>query len=356
MLSSDKQHQARTDAQGRYRLPSIARRFTAQKPVNLQLTVTRDGYAGIDTPTFRFEPPDRGPQVADPVRLTSGLTIKGTVLDPEGRPVAGAWVVPTASYALYNQFTKTDEAGGFVVRDLPAGMVPLNFTFGKLSANGKYWAERDSQAVVVRLKSPPVPEAGQEVRVTTDLPKPAPPANLLVGAAAPEWETGPWSDGASHKLQNLRGKVVFLDFWGIWSGPCLEALPRIEKLRAKYERRGVVFLSIHTPGDDDKTIRKVLDSKKISLTFALDRAPAKPTNERIGVSSERYAIYGYPTCFLIDRTGKIAFRSDDPGNKAEYFGIMKSLGYEESTLTAEQAGQVAERFAEQVIERVLKQK
>ena len=82
-------------------------------------------------------------------------------------------------------------------------------------------------------------------------------------------ESGPTA--ASRTLADYRGKVVFLNFWGIWCGPCVGELPSLEKLRAKYEPLGVVFLTLHTPGENEKTVRKVLEMKKSSLVFAFDR-------------------------------------------------------------------------------------
>ena len=66
--------------------------------------------------------------------LAPGVSVSGTVVDPDGKPLAGVWIEPGGSYANRSQFTKTDDAGRFTVRDLPTGMVPLGFHYGTLMA------------------------------------------------------------------------------------------------------------------------------------------------------------------------------------------------------------------------------
>jgi thiol-disulfide isomerase/thioredoxin len=265
--------------------------------------------------------------------------------------VVGAWVQPGGQYAISVQFTKTDDAGRFTVRDLQAGIVSFSFNYGEFIADGRFLAERDPEAVTVKLR--PLPKPNQPVVAGANAAKDIGLKPLAVGTPAPEWMTGTWSDGQTRKLADYRGKVIFLDFWGIWCGPCLHQLPTVEKLRNKYEPQGVVFLSLHTPGEADKTIRRLLDSKKVSLVFALDRDRQKDDNNRNGTTAERYGVNGYPTVVLIDRAGKIAFRSDDPDTLAPFQGIMKDLGLDPKTATEEQASQVIERFLDRSIEKVL---
>jgi RNA polymerase sigma factor (sigma-70 family) len=358
-MSPDKRHQASTDVEGKYLLQSVAPGTSEKEPVMLKLSVSGEGFAGIDTEPFRFEPVANGLQTVDPVRLTPGMSVHGIVLDVDGKPAAGAWVMPRGSYAARSQFAKTDGEGRFTVQNLAAGLASLRFKLGQSYAESSFMTGPSPQPVIVRLRSLPVPAKGaaaeqarQAIQARLAAP-PTPPA----GAPAPEWDTGPWSDGKTHKLSDYRGKVVFLDFWGIWCGPCLHGLPIVEKLKSKYEKRGVVFLSIHTPGDDEKTIRQLLDSKKVSIPFALDVALPRADIDKLGVSSERFGIKAYPTYFLIDRGGKIAFRSDDDAAiKTVFLGIVKSFGFDEKTITEDQASQVIERFLEKQIEMAVGQK
>jgi thiol-disulfide isomerase/thioredoxin len=356
--SPDKRHNVRTDAEGKYLLQSVALYTPEKEPMVLQLSVACEGFAGIDTKQFRFEPAADGLQTVDPVRLSPGMSVSGIVLDVDGKPAAGAWVMPRGSYAARSQFAKTDGEGRFTVQNLSAGLASVRFTLGHSYAESSFMTGPNPQPVAVRLKSLPPPtndveaeKARKAIQARLTAP-PTPP----VRAPASEWEVGPWSDGKTRKLFDYRGKVVFLDFWGIWCGPCLHGLPIVEKLKTKYEKRGVVFLSIHTPGDDEKTIQQLLDSKKVSLTFAVDVALPKADIDKLGVSSDHFGIKAYPTYFLIDRAGNIAFRSDDEALKAEFEGIVKSFGFDEKTITEDQASQVIERFLDKQFEKAMSPK
>ena len=241
-MSGRDEHAAVTDAQGAFRLRSIPRTGSTGKPVTIQLAVTKEGFAGVDTKRVRFQPGAGNPaQVAETVTLAPGVSVSGTVVDPDGKPLAGVWIEPGGSYANRSRFTKTDDAGRFTIRDLPPGMVPLGFHYGKLMAQGKYLALRDVGPLLIKLR--PVPDAA-EFQARSDAAKAARADRkpLALGTPAPEWESGAWSDGRSRTLADFRGKIIFLNFWGIWCGPCVQELPLLEKLRAKYEPLGVVFL------------------------------------------------------------------------------------------------------------------
>lgn len=61
-------------------------------------------------------------------------------------------------------------------------------------------------------------------------------------------------DGQSHKLSALRGKIVVVNFWATWCGPCQEELPRLNQIAASYSGKPVsfVFISIDDPKDRPK--------------------------------------------------------------------------------------------------------
>ena len=338
-------HRAMTDTQGEYRLRSIPRRTMDEKTLKLMVVVTKDGFASVDSPAFLFQPAaDGSSQMAAPIRLEPGDSLRGRVFDPEGRPVEGVWVEPGGgSYGLRSQFTRTDAQGRFTVRNLPKDQVYLYFRYGELWASGKYIGDSGADEIKIRLRRHPKAAAVRMAR----------PA-LIVGQLAPEWQVGAWSDSTSHKLEDYKGQVVFLSFWGIWCRPCVNELPTIERLRRNYEPRGVVFVSIHTPGVEMKQIRKLLDLKKSALISALDQDGKKDDNSLSGVTAEHYGVEGYPTNILIDREGKVAFRSDDQNNLPILQAIGKDVGINDSkNITEEQINESSGRFLTQAIEKVL---
>ena len=349
-------HMAKTDAEGNFLIRKIPMTRPDDKPVLIELAVTRQGFAGIDTKSIRFQPstPDRR-QTIEPVKLAKGGTISGKVVGLDDKPLAGAWIEPGGSYASRSRFGKTDENGRFTIRDLPLGMVPLNFRYGKLMVNSKFLALPEPEAVTVKLK--PMLDAAQ-LKAQAEAAKAARPTPPALGTPAPKWSLVGSTEGKVPSLEDLRGKPIFLDFWGVWCGPCVNTLPTLEKLRQKFEPRGVAFVSIHTPGEEMAKIRRVLEFKKTTLTSALDEGSGGDSGSYNGVTANRYGVNGYPTIVLIDREGKLAFHSgiNTKEGVTEMKALGKEMGFEESTMTEEDFYKIWEAYFGRQIEKLLEQK
>ena len=293
--------------------------------MNIQVTVKKEGFAPAFRKQFRFGPVKKGsPQEVAPIRLERGVTLSGTVIDPQGRPVEGALVEPDVhSFASELQFTRTDDRGHFTLatpRDRPDRISPM--------ANS--WPAR----ILAPMAVPRNPgQASLAARTRRRSNRPLPPRRrgrkrLAAGQPAPEWQVGVWSDGKPRKLADFKGKVVFLDFWGIWCSPCIDALPVLDRLRREFEPRGVVFLSIHTPGENEKSIHRVLEFHKVPLLFAIDQDLKGKLDRGDGVTADRYRIHGFPSVFLIDTAGKIALRPGDPSIGPKVQAVAKAAGIE----------------------------
>jgi RNA polymerase sigma factor (sigma-70 family) len=359
IMSVDDGHHALTDAHGNYRLRSLPRFDSMGKPATIWLSVTKEGLAGADTKSFRFQPgAGDAPHIAQTVVLARGVSVSGTVVDPYGRPLAGAWVEPGGSFANRVKFTKTDDAGRFTIRDLPIGLVGLRVDYGTLMAESQCYAVGDAAPLKVTLH--PLPDVAlsqarsDAARAARDRTRP-----LALGTPAPEWESGAWSDGRTRRLADYRGKVVILNFWGTGCVPSLGALLSLEKLRARFELLGVVFLTLHTPGEDEKTFRKVLEMKRASLIFAIDRDRKRDADfDKNGITGERYGVRTYPTLVMIDRRGNVAFHSGGVG-AAKGVAAMKALGksmgldVDKSKPTEADARRLWEAFFDREIAKVL---
>jgi thiol-disulfide isomerase/thioredoxin len=119
----------------------------------------------------------------------------------------------------------------------------------------------------------------------------------IAGKPAPALDAGRWlntPEGLS--LDKLKGKVVLLDFWGQWCDPCVEKLPRVEELHAKFKDRGLVVIGVHTTRQSDK-LYEFLKARKVSFPVAIDR----------GETATRYGVESWPTYLLIDRAGKVVW-------------------------------------------------
>jgi thiol-disulfide isomerase/thioredoxin len=235
------------------------------------------------------------------------------------------------------------------ISNLPKGLIEVAFQYGPLEAAGEYLADGVAEEIKIQLRPrDATPTTVKAARPTT----PKPPA---LGRPAPPLQIIGWTDGKSRSLADYRGKVIFLNFWGIWCSACLNEMPRLERLKQKYEPRGVVFLSIHTPGEEIEKIHRFLDLKKSSLVSALDEDRRQHENSYNGVTADRYGVRGYPTLVLIDRQGNVAFHTgiDTKEGVAAMKARGKEMGIQESTMTKEQFQQLWEDFFGREIEKVL---
>jgi thiol-disulfide isomerase/thioredoxin len=117
----------------------------------------------------------------------------------------------------------------------------------------------------------------------------------LVGKPAPKFETTSL-DGKALKLEDLAGKVVVLDFWATWCGPCVAALPKISATTAKYQDKGVVFYAVNQD-EEAPIIKEFLSAQGLTkVPVALD------PGSRIG---QAYGANAIPQTVVIDKQGKV---------------------------------------------------
>jgi peroxiredoxin len=104
-------------------------------------------------------------------------------------------------------------------------------------------------------------------------------------------------DNQPIKLSDLKGKVVVLDFWAVFCGPCKESLPNLARISSDpaLAARGLKVIAVDCH-EDPQTVRKFLDENHLNLTVALD------TDES---AESAYAVNGIPNTFVIGRDGTI---------------------------------------------------
>jgi len=135
----------------------------------------------------------------------------------------------------------------------------------------------------------------------------------LIGTPAPELEVSRWIEGrqgAPKSLSELRGNVVLLDFWAMWSQPSVIAFPRLRGFQSKYAGKGFELIGVtkfygRSDGEESlsreqefKSLQNYKARRQLTYPFAVGKMD-DVTNE------ERYGVAGVPTVILIDRRGVV---------------------------------------------------
>jgi len=104
---------------------------------------------------------------------------------------------------------------------------------------------------------------------------------------------GPDLDGINWKA--LKGKVVVLEFWATWCGPCIEAIPHLNELADHFEGKPVQFISI-AKRDSLSRVKKLLHNKPMKGWVVLDE---------VNKTSAAYGARSIPHTAIIDKDGKV---------------------------------------------------
>jgi len=113
--------------------------------------------------------------------------------------------------------------------------------------------------------------------------EPAPPLALLD------------STGELVSIENLKGRVLYVDFWASWCGPCRQSFPWMNDLRKRFADQGLTIISVN------------VDKKRVDAERFLRDSPAAFTvlYDAAGATPSTWGARGMPTSFLIDRQGRV---------------------------------------------------
>lgn len=163
---------------------------------------------------------------------------------------------------------------------------------------------------------------GLKAKIENDFPNPALRADVLnrfnkranhyklLGETAPEFvEINSWIEGENKTLESLRGKVIVLDFWATWCGPCFEAFPHLSAMYNQFREEGLEVLGMTrfygTAEGEEVTepaelqyLREFKVKEKLPYPFVVAQS---------NTTQNTYGATGLPTVVIIDRKGIIRY-------------------------------------------------
>lgn len=122
-------------------------------------------------------------------------------------------------------------------------------------------------------------------------------------------------NGNSVSPESLKGKVVYLNFWGTWCYWCQKEMPDLEKVYKAYKDKDVAFLAVSV-GDTEQQVKDYAGQYGLTMPIALDPEQAV---------SNAYVVRGYPTSVFLDKNGNIAQKKEGLMEEAEMKSVLDQL-------------------------------
>ena len=122
-------------------------------------------------------------------------------------------------------------------------------------------------------------------------------AELVPGAKFPDFDEKDLA-GKPLSIANYKGKIVLLDFWATWCGPCVHELPNVIKTYEKHHDKGFEIIGISLDNDEQK-LKSFLKEKNMTWQQYFD---GKGWGNKLGA---KYGVQSIPATYLLDREGKI---------------------------------------------------
>jgi peroxiredoxin len=135
-------------------------------------------------------------------------------------------------------------------------------------------------------------------------------------SAAPDFTLSDPS-GKKVSLKDYRGKIVFLNFWATWCGPCRTEMPAMDRLYREFKGKDFEMLAVNVKEKGDDAL-KFMKELKIGYPVALDQ------DGEVGLL---YGAWALPTTYLIDRKGQVLARMWGPADwhSTSARNLIKSL-------------------------------
>lgn len=156
----------------------------------------------------------------------------------------------------------------------------------------------------------------------------------VLAQVAPNFDLPTLDRDSRISLGDLQGKVVYVDFWASWCGPCSVSFPYLERLRTQYKSEGFEVVAINLDADIEDA-KRFLQRNAVTYPVLVDDQKQTPV---------QFGVKGMPTAFLLDRAGNIrhvhtGFRSSDADKLARW---IEQLLLEKPTGSAAKSDDIQE--------------
>ncbi len=130
--------------------------------------------------------------------------------------------------------------------------------------------------------------------------------------------TLPARGGGDIALADLKGKVVMLNFWATWCGPCRQEMPLLETIHKKYKPLGFTMIGVNVEPDSAAAETWLGKQPPVSFPILFDRD---------STVSKLYKVNGMPNSVIIDRKGnvRVLHRGYKPGDENQYLDHIRAL-------------------------------
>jgi len=129
-------------------------------------------------------------------------------------------------------------------------------------------------------------------------PAPQQPAGTEVGSMMPEY-SAMWLDGSKFELETRKGRVVLLNLWATWCGPCRYEIPELQTIHDKYAAKNFEVIGVSVDESGVESVRDFVKEHEMTYPVVLD-AEGKLANV--------FQTSVLPTSVVIDRNGKIVWK------------------------------------------------
>ena len=231
----------------------------------------------------------------------AGHTVTGRTVDPQGKPLADGIVSVTRVTPDRERIevVRADAEGRFTVRHLPAGRLEFSADhYTRQTGRSCGLGDRDYRAQTTADVA-----EGAKVTITMEPTTPGQQtAAKLTGTLPPDFTARLFGSEKTFSLSEQWGKVVAIDFWATWCGPCLQVMPEMKKIYEEYKNRDdVVFITISLDNSDNKErLRDMIKDK--DLRFPIMYSGKGWEDE----AARAFGVRGIPSSFVIGRNGRFA--------------------------------------------------